>query len=174
MWCFDAGITDVVLVNDHPDASDGEMINGRHVSVISDWRTPHLFIVGIRNPNAKGMMVAKALLADWQPHASIIHPNATVRSEIEPGGVICPGAVVAGDVRIGRCVIIGSNSTVDNNTWIGGNTTLDAGVHVGQSCRIAGFAHICTGAVLGDQAKIDHATRIEAGSRIINTHKGNP
>jgi UDP-3-O-[3-hydroxymyristoyl] glucosamine N-acyltransferase len=156
----------VVFVDELTETEDGQLVNGRHVKVIRDWNQRHQFIVGIRDPNIKGIMIAKALLADWEPHPTVIHPNATVRSDVGKGGVVCPGAVVCGDTRIGDCVIVGSNAIIGNNTWIGASTTIGPGAYVADECWIGGFVHVGGRSVVCERVRIDYGIKIGPGARV--------
>jgi sugar O-acyltransferase (sialic acid O-acetyltransferase NeuD family) len=171
MWCFDAGIEDVVFVNDLPEAEDGELVDGRHIKVLRDWSVPHQFIVGIGNPRIKGVMVTKALLAGWQPHQSVIHPSAIVRSELGVGGLIAPNSVVTCDVELGDFVTVNLNCTIGHDTKMGNYSTLNPGVHVSGNCELGTFVEVGTGAVIRDGIRICASVKIGAGSAVVKDIK---
>ncbi len=84
------------------------------------------------------------------PIATVVHPSATVSSNVEIGdGVtIMAGCVVGFDVRIGDGAIINMASSIDHDT------------HIGE------FAHLSVGVkVVGDK-KIDSLSFLPAGSVI--------
>lgn len=171
MWCFDAGFMDLVFVNDLPDAEDGELVDGRHIRVVKDWTEPHEFIVGIGNPRIKGIMVMKALLAGWQPHASVVHPSANVRSQLGAGGLVAPNCVVTCDVMLGDYVTLNLNCTVGHDTKMGSYSTLNPGVHVSGYCDIGSFVEVGTGAVVRDGISVCSSVKIGAGSAVVKNIK---
>jgi sugar O-acyltransferase (sialic acid O-acetyltransferase NeuD family) len=166
-WCFDAGVEDVVFVNDLPECNDGEMVAGRHINVLRDWSVKHEFIVGVGNPSIKTAMISRALIAGWIPAQTVVHPSAICKSPLGLGGLIAPNSVVTCDVVMGDYVTINLNCTVGHDTKLGNYVTLNPGVHVSGNCSVAGMVEIGTGAVIRDGIRIAPNVKIGAGAAVV-------
>lgn len=82
--------------------------------------------------------------------ATLIDPSAIVgdRVDIGPGSVICAGAIVTVDCRIGEAVQINVRSTISHNDDLGDYVTVSPGVN------IAGWVTVKPGAFLGVGSRI--------------------
>ncbi|MDB2478806.1 acetyltransferase [Alphaproteobacteria bacterium] len=90
--------------------------------------------------------------------ATIIHPNANVseRAKIGAGTVICSGAFVGPETKVGSHVILNTNCSVDHDcvindfSSIGPNATLGGNVTIGVRTTISISATISHGVEIGD------------------------
>lgn len=82
--------------------------------------------------------------------ATLIHPTAYVspKATIHPGTVILPGAIINTDVTIHRGCILNLGCIVDHG------------------CVIEEGVHICLGAIVKGDNRIERLTKIEAGQVI--------
>lgn len=130
LQCIIMGL-DIVFVNPDPECEQGELVGGKHIKVLRDFKIPHHFIIGVSSPDCKADLIAQALFHDWQPARSIAHPTAVIHSPLGFGGVVGANTSV-GEAVIGDYVTIESNCTVKHDSHIGNYTTIHAG------CRIVG------------------------------------
>lgn len=84
-------------------------------------------------------------LVQWE---TIVHATAYIARGVElgEGTVICAGAIVQPDTRIGRHVIVNTSGSIDHDS------ELDDFVHVGPGAHLAGGVRIGEGAFLGTGA----------------------
>jgi len=113
---------------------------------------------------------------------SIMSPHAVVNEDVivGKGTVVLDGAVINSGSRIGECVIINTNSSVDHDCVI------DDYVHVAPGATLSGLVRIGRNTIIGTGASIIHNVSIcencyiGAGSTVISnitepgTYAGNP
>jgi len=108
-------------------------------------------------------------------YISLIHPKSIVSQSaiIEEGSVICAGAIVQPDVKIGKFCIINTNSNIDHESIIydfvniNPSATLCGNVSIGQNTIIGANATII------EKIKIGEYNVIGAGSVIIRNTEDN-
>lgn len=154
-------------------------LRGRSFPVISDWSEASKlnvkFIVGVGVPATKRIMVRKALDAKLVPAETQIHPRAVVQdASVGKGGMICPGAVVTTNVRLGDYVVLNTNCTVGHDAIIGdfvtcnpgsnvsGNTALGAGVYFGVGAATKEGVSIADDCVVGGKAFVHRNVETKA------------
>lgn len=141
-------------------------VNGHKLRLITEIM-PHgseCFVVAVGNPAARRRIAALCSAIPLQ-ETIVVHPRAEISDSVElgPGTVICAGAVLTTNIRIGRHVHINLDCTVSHDAIIGDFTTLSPGVHVsghvhiGQSVFVGTGANIINGStddplVIGDGA----------------------
>ena len=83
--------------------------------------------------------------------STLVHPNASVSkfSKIDPGSIVCSGAILGPDSKIGKGTIINHCSTVDHD------------------CNIGQFTHICPHSSLSGGVKIGDLSILGTGTRVI-------
>ena len=102
-------------------------------------------------------------------YISLIHPKSIISQSaiIEEGCVICAGAIVQSDVKIGKCCIINTNSNIDHESIIcdfvniNPSATLCGNVLIGKNTIVGANATII------EKIKIGECNIIGAGSVII-------
>lgn len=123
------------------------------------------FVVGIGAPAVRRRIAEVVEAAGWQA-ATLIHPAATVGSQVTVGGgtVICAGARVTTNVRIGRHCHLDTNVTVGHDSALGdfvrlnpgssvsGECVLEDDVLVGVAATILNQITVGAGAVVGGSA----------------------
>jgi sugar O-acyltransferase (sialic acid O-acetyltransferase NeuD family) len=143
-------------------------VNGYMVRQASEIlpSTAARFIVAIGNPSAR-RRVADLCSAIPVQETIIVHPRAEISDSVElaPGAVVCAGAILTTNIRIGRHVHINIDCTVSHDAVIGDFATLAPGVHVsghvhiGQNTSIGTGANIINGSdqsplIIGDNAVV--------------------
>ena len=101
--------------------------------------------------------------------ATLIHPWAFVspRARLQPGTVICAGAVVQAYVRIGMACIVNTAATVDHHCELADGVHLSPGVHLSGNVRIGRRSWLGTGVNVRDKLSIGEDVIIGVGSAVI-------
>lgn len=128
-----------------------------------EWlrRYPRTFlVVAVGNPSVRRRIVKQVSAVGHSRFATLIHPSASVgkRVSIGEGTMICAGAVVTTDVRIGRHVILNVSCSVSHDSILEDYTTLAPGA------RVPGNVYVGEGADLGVNASTLPGTTIGAWS----------
>lgn len=153
-------------VNPNPQVT----LQGVSYPVVTNWDFtgfPKQFVVGVGSPNAKRIMVRKAIEAGLTPAPTYIHPRALVQdAKIGMGGVITPGCVVTTNVTIGDYVVLNLNTTVGHDAVIGdfvqvnpgchisGNVVLEEGASLGTGCAVIEGKTVAKDVIVGAQAAV--------------------
>lgn len=127
------------------------------------------YLCGLGLPPAK-RAVCSRLSEAGAKFLTLVHPRAYVGSRIVlgEGCVICPGAVLSCDIRLGRFVTINLGATVGHDADIGDYSALSA------LCDVTGFVHVGTDCFIGSRAgivphkRIGSRVHVGAGSTVIN------
>lgn len=151
-WCADVNAErqtfNVLGFLDDDPSKHGMASHGLPVLGSADWLQERSgtvsAIIGIGHTPAKRRMVERV-----RPHVAgfpiLQHPRAYVGSFVElgEGTVVCPGAVLTTDIRIGRFVTINFGLTIGHDSRVDDYVTLAPGVN------LSGYSKIGEGADLG-------------------------
>lgn len=98
--------------------------------------------------------------------ANLIHPSVRFSDEVDmgEGNILCAGAVLTTQVKLGSHVVVNLNATVGHDVTIDDFATLSPGAHVNGNVSIGRGADIGSGAVLLPGCKVGKGTVIGAGS----------
>lgn len=163
----------ILFVDDVTDTTELVMC-GEKIPVVKDWRFEAFlssgpgrcedssfgFVIGVGNPQAKRILVKKAIESGLKPFPTVIHPRALVQGHdcrIGVGGIITPGCVVTTNVSIGDYVLINLNCTVGHDAALGDYVTCNPG------CCISGNVTLGEGVVLGTGTVIREKISVAAG-----------
>lgn len=83
------------------------------------------------------------------------------------GTIICPGAVLTTNVKLGRCVIVNLNCTIGHDSTIGDFCTLSPGVHVSGNVKIGNGCYIGSGVAIRDGVTICDNVTIGCGAVVV-------
>jgi sugar O-acyltransferase (sialic acid O-acetyltransferase NeuD family) len=114
--------------------------------------------------------------------ATLVHPLAAVsaRSTVGVGTCVNAGCVIAGAVRIGRHVWLGSNGTVGHDTVIEDYAMIAPGVVISGAAWVGESAYVGGGACVRQRSKIGPQALVGLGAVVIhevsatNSVVGNP
>ncbi|KLU62670.1 putative acetyltransferase EpsM [Peptococcaceae bacterium CEB3] len=126
-----------------------------------DWFSAHrdtYALCAVGNPRTR-FSVVRHLSDVGVRFASVIHPSARVSRyvEIGEGSVVCAGAILTTQVKVGKHVHINLNSTIGHDVVIGDYSTIAPGVN------ISGNVLIGPGCDLGTNCAIIQGLRIGSG-----------
>lgn len=98
--------------------------------------------------------------------ATLIHPSIEVHRSvtIDPGAIVCNGATLTVDIRIGAHVIINLNSTIGHDAEIEAFATLHPGTHLSGNTHVGEACELGTGAVVLPGVRIGAKARVGAGA----------
>lgn len=129
------------------------------VSGIQDYRPePDDHVVcAIAEPRVKRLVVDRVKAAGGR-FVSLIHPSAIVgrRVSLGEGCVVCPGAILTADIRMGDFVSVNCQSSVGHDAVLGSWTTLSG------HCDITGSVNLGEGVFVGSHVTV--IPRVEIGS----------
>lgn len=101
-----------------------------------------------------------------------ISARRRIQREIEKAGgrmatLVHPDAVVGGDVKTGRGVVIMARAVINPGTVIGNGVVINTGSVVEHDCRIGDYCHIAPCACLCGQVTAGEGSWIGAGATVI-------
>jgi acetyltransferase EpsM len=162
---------DVVAVLDDASARHGLAIGG--VLVRGD-RTllqsiPHDAVVIAVGENDRRRRVQEELAASGEALVALTHPSASISrsATIDPGAVVCAGAVIGPESRIGTGALINTGARVDHHCDVG------CFAHVGPGATLAGTVSVGAETLVGVAASvlpgvaIGHRVTIGAGAVVL-------
>lgn len=122
-------------------------------------------VIAIGNPVARSRIAAR-LDHHGVTSPVLIDPGAHVGRDvvIGAGSIVCAGAIVTTDVRLGRHVILNLNATVSHDSELLDFVTLAPGVKVAGSVRIAEGCDIGTGCTTVQGVSIGQWSIVGAGA----------
>jgi sugar O-acyltransferase (sialic acid O-acetyltransferase NeuD family) len=154
------------------DASPGESpVLGLPVLGDDTWAFGHLdpgrvsFVCAIGD-NRQREKVCNGYTERGYHAINLIHPSVRFSDEVDMGEgcILCAGAVLTTQVKLGSHIVVNLNSTVGHDVSIGDFATLHPGCHVNGNVSIGRSAEIGSGAVILPGNKVGHNTLIGAGS----------
>ena len=161
----------VGVIDDAPSEDNLARLNQRSIAylgttadLVSASERPR-FVIAVGNP-ATRRAIADTLEAEGFAAATLVHPEATLGSEVSvgPGSVICAGARLTTNISIGRHVHLNLNSTVGHDSVvkdfvsvnplasISGDCVIEDEVLVGVCASIINQVTVHTGATVGGGA----------------------
>ncbi|MGP4064072.1 acetyltransferase [Oceanobacillus sp. M65] len=105
--------------------------------------------------------------------ARLIHPNATIGSEVTigMGSVIMAGAVVNSCTEIGKGCIINTGATVDHDNLIGDFVHISPGAHLAGTVHVGKASWVGIGSVISNNLNLVSHCVVGAGSVVIKDLK---
>lgn len=101
--------------------------------------------------------------------ATAVHPSAVVSrtARIGEGSCLCAGVIVGPGARLGRQVIVNTNSIVEHDCVLEDGVWLAPGVTMGGAVHIGRLAYVSTGAVLVAGVFVGEEAVIGAGAVVL-------
>lgn len=126
------------------------------------------YVIGIGAPAVRREVAEKFEMAGWPP-ATLVHPAATVGLGVELGAgtIVCAGARVSTNVKVGRHGHIDTNVTIGHDSRLAGFVRLNPGSSVSGDCSIGEGSLIGAGAVVINQVSIGQNVTVGAGACVV-------
>lgn len=146
----------VGVVDDNPSAANLSRLVDRGVAYLgtrADWLTTEpldvRYVLGVGSPEVRRRLVSVLDSAGLAPFTAV-HPSASFGActTLAEGVVVCAGAAVSNNVRLGRHVHVNPNAT------IGHDADLRAFVSVNPAAVISGEVVVGEGTLVGAAATI--------------------
>jgi sugar O-acyltransferase (sialic acid O-acetyltransferase NeuD family) len=122
-------------------------------------------VIGIGDNRARRRLF-EMLVGQGETPVSVCHPRAVVARavSVEPGTVICAGAIVNTGSRVGPNVVLNTGCTVDHHAEIGAHVHIAPGAHLGGDVTVGAESLIGIGAVVLPGRRIGAACVIGGGA----------
>ena len=174
------------VVDDRPSEANLARLQDQGVRLLGDIESllalPHArFAIGIGNPAIRSAVACRLERSGLRP-ISLVHPTAVIgsRSPVADGAIICAGAQISTNVRIGRHAHINPHATIGHDTTIGDFVSVNPGavvsgdVHVGDRTLVGAGAVILQGLTIGAGSVIGAAACVVHDVGDAQTVKGVP
>ncbi len=137
----------------------GELLGTREWFASAD-RNVH-YVIGVGN-GAACRSIDRQLTELGFPPATLVHPAATVGSDVRlgPGTIVCAGARCTTNITIGRHVHI------DRNCVVGHDAVLEDYAILYPLAAVSGGATVGSGALLGTQSAVLQQVRVGADATV--------
>lgn len=155
------------VIDANPSAANLDRLRSRGIAYLGterDWlerRIPADFLVAIGSPALRSQ-VTRVLLDAGLVAATAVHPSVGLgtMTTVGAGSVICAGAQVSTNVRIGEHVHINPNAT------IGHDSVVADFVSVNPAAIVSGDVTVASGALIGAGAVVLQGLTVGAGSTV--------
>jgi sugar O-acyltransferase (sialic acid O-acetyltransferase NeuD family) len=158
------------FLDDRPDALKGFSREPGIVETIADYRpSPRdILICGLGLPKSKKTVV-DSLVERGAEFLTFIHPAATLGGHIEigVGSVVCPGAILTSDIRLGKFVTINNCATIGHDVVVGDYASLSCHADVTGFCRVGEGVFFGSHAGMIPSTSIGDWAIVGAGSMVI-------
>ena len=120
-----------------------------------------LYLNGLAVPELKKKLLPP-LVSSGARFLTFAHPLARVgeRVVLGHGAVLCPGAIVTADARLGDFVTLNLRATVGHDAEIGAWSTISA------HCDVTGFARLGEAVFMGSRASVIPGRRVGDGAKV--------
>lgn len=158
-------------VENHGKVLSGYKVLG-NTEYISFLSKDIYIIIAIGNGKAREKIVEKL---GEKNYATLIHPNANIAasSEVEEGVIICSGALVSIEAKIGKHCVINFNSIVAHDSLIEDFVTIHVNVNVSGNVKVGRYSTLGSGSSIYQGKKIGKNCMIGMGSTVLRNIKDN-
>jgi sugar O-acyltransferase (sialic acid O-acetyltransferase NeuD family) len=125
-------------------------------------------VVAIGSPAAKRRVIERLRAAGVTRFPPVVHPRAILGRFVElgEGTIVCPGAILTTDVRIGRFVALNFDLTVGHDARVDDYALLAPGVHVSGRAHVGEGCDLGAGVVVLPSAAIGPWSIVGAGATV--------
>jgi len=174
----DAELDEIAVLDDAPsrvNLARLAALDVRWLGAFQDahrWVDEYSFVIGVGSPAIRAGLVDR-LAALGARFETVIDPSARIAesSTLGEGSVVCAGAVISTNVRIGRHVHINPNATVGHDTVLADNVsinpaaTISGEVTAGERVLVGAGAVVLQGLTLGSDALVGAAACVTRSVR---------
>ena len=160
------------LVDDEYISSS--IINGLPILGSVEWlkKNKDVFVIIALGSSSLRQRVCHKIERDSEnSFATIIHPRAWIGDQVEigAGSIICAGALLTTNIKIGRHVHVNIGSTIGHDAILDEFVTLNPSVNISGNVRIDSGCEIGTGSVVIPQVRIAEWSIVGAGSVVTKS-----
>lgn len=129
-------------------------------------------VVAIGNGKIRERIVKKL---GERRYATLIHPNVNIAgsSEIKEGVIICSGALVSIEAKIGKHCVINFNSIIAHDSLLEDFVTIHVNVNVSGNVKVGKCSTLGSGSSIYQGKKIGENCVIGMGSTVLKNIKDN-
>lgn len=183
-----APIEIVGVVDDAPAAINLERLADRGVAYLGTldrWLAEGdrrvRYVLGIGSPAVRRRLVTRLDSAGFSPFTAI-HPTATFGActELQDGGVVCAGATISTNVRLGRHVHVNPNATIGHDAVlhdyvsINPAATISGEVEIGEETLVGAAATVLQNLRVGERTVVGAGAVVTKGVPADVVVKGVP
>lgn len=155
------------VADDRPSQKNLERLEARQYNYLGTTDEviaklgPRRFIIAVGSPTIKNRLDYTFSRAGWEP-ITVVHPRATVGSQCDlaEGTIICSGAQISTNSRLGRHVHVNPNAT------IGHDAVLEDYVSVNPAAVVSGEVTVGRGSLIGASSVILQGLRVGSAATI--------
>lgn len=155
---------------DDNESIQGSEINGYKVLGNVDWlKQQNLHVVNaIANPLIKKKVIEK-LEGSNNLYPVLIDPSVIYSKSVDfgEGTIICAGAIITVNIKIGKHVIVNLDCTIGHDTSIGNYATILPSVNVSGEINIEEAVSVGTGSAIIQGVSIGENSIIGAGAVVV-------
>ncbi|MGE3710107.1 MAG: acetyltransferase [Hyphomicrobiaceae bacterium] len=136
------------------------------VAALSDL---HL-VIAVGNPASRHRVASRIPTGSVQ-WASLIHPRAWIGRHVEigHGTVVCAGASITTDIRLGQHVLVDRSSTIGHDAVLDDFVTLNPGTCIAGRVHLETGVECGTGAILIPDVRVGAWSILGAGTVVTNS-----
>lgn len=162
------------VVDDAPSAANLERLARRNVRFLGStqvpmsWPQPVNYVVGIGNPQVRRRL-AQRYGAGHLRAATLVHPAATLGFDVEvgEGTVICAGARVTTNIKLGSHVHLNPNVTVGHDATLGDFVSMNPSSSVSGDCAIGDGVLIGVAGVVLNRLTVGRDALVGAAACVV-------
>lgn len=131
-------------------------------------QTKYEALIAVGEPRARFDIVQR--LPQDTKYFTFIHPSALIMGndvEIGEGSIICAGAIVTTNVRIGKHAHLNLHTTIGHDCTIGDYFTTAPGVNISGNCKIFDLVYVGTNAALRQELTIHSGATIGLNAGVV-------
>lgn len=139
-----------------------------HLGKIDDYLSTHApvaYVLAIGSPAVREALVARFDAAGW-PAATLVHPSASIgtRPDWADGVVVCGGAQVSTNVKLGRHVHINPNATIGHDADLRDYISINPAATISGEVVVQSRTLIGAGAIVLQGLTVGSDSVVGAGS----------
>lgn len=162
---------------DDDKKKQGTMIDGLNVfsyDEISQTDKDYC-ICGVMDPSLRKKIVEQYILPKGFKIPSLIHPTISLYddTEIESGAIIYSGVHISYNVKIGKYVLLSSNSLIGHDSELGEFVSIMPATTINGNCEIGSECILGAGSVLHPGISIGNNTVIGLGTKVLSNVESN-
>lgn len=143
--------------------------NDNNILPLSQFdETKYQALIAIGDPQARLDMVQR--LPHHTKYFTFIHSSALILGndvEIGEGSIICAGAIITTNVKIGKHAHINLNTTIGHDCRIGDYFTTAPGVNISGNCKILDRVYIGTNAALRQEITVNSGATVGLNAGVV-------